>query len=278
MIKNSSNFIIIAVVALSASIIFSLATITNIETTYANHTKYHLNTSLVDVTISSEDDIPDALLEDLKRGIAGDLKAEEKKGFENNNNSQLQTTTIEDTTKAKIILTSQNFKKGDLPQIVGQVKNVGNGTAQGIKMSYSFYDQNNDILLSEYMYLDVSKLMPGQKASFSNTIIDELVIDEMTHYELGLTWDNSDGSQEYIEDVEVTKDPEEKTPIIKNNDDERINENLPFFNTEAKDIGELSDNEDDKDKDDDKDEDDDKNNKEDDENEDDNEEDEEGDN
>jgi hypothetical protein len=271
MIKNSSNFIIIAVVALSSSIIFSLATITNIETTYANHTKYHLNTSLVDVTISSEDDIPDALLEDLKRGIAGDLKAVEKKGFENNTNSQLQTTTIEDTTKAKIILTSQNFKKGDLPQIVGQVKNVGNGTAQGIKMSYSFYDQNNDILLSEYMYLDVSKLMPGQKASFSNTIIDELVIDEMTHYELGLTWDNSDGSQEYIEDVEVTKDPEEKTPIIENNDDERINENLPFFNTEAKDIEELSNDEDDKDKEDDE------NNKEDNEDEDNNEDDDEDD-
>jgi hypothetical protein len=138
-------------------------------------------------------------------------------------------------------------------------------------MSYSFYDQNNDILLSEFMYLDVSKLMPGQKASFSNTIIDELVIDEMTHYELGLTWDNSDGSQEYIEDVEVTKDPEEKTPIIENNDDERINENLPFFNTEAKDIEELSNDEDDKDKEDDE------NNKEDNEDEDDNEDDDEDD-
>ena len=69
MIKNSNNFIIIAVGALYISIIFSLSTITTIETTYANHTKYHLNNSLVDVTISSDDDIPDALLEDIKRNI-----------------------------------------------------------------------------------------------------------------------------------------------------------------------------------------------------------------
>ena len=60
------------------------------------------------------------------------MKAE-KKASENNNNSQLQTKKIEDTAKAKIILTSQNFKKGDSPQIVGQVKNVGNGTCKRYK-------------------------------------------------------------------------------------------------------------------------------------------------
>src|SRR5215208_8097212 len=105
MIKRNSNFIIITtIVILSISIIFSLVIITTIEPTYANHTKYHFNNSLVDVTISGND-IPDALLEDIKRNIA--MKAE-KKASENNNNSQLQTKIIEDTAKAKIILTSQN--------------------------------------------------------------------------------------------------------------------------------------------------------------------------
>src|SRR5215208_2561075 len=103
MIKIKSNFIIITTVILSISIIFSLAIITTIEPTYANHTKYHFNNSLVDVTISG-DDIPDALLEDIKRGIA--MKSEKKAS--ENNNSQLQTKKIEDTTKANIILTSQN--------------------------------------------------------------------------------------------------------------------------------------------------------------------------
>ena len=69
MIKIKSNFIIIiTIVILSISIIFSLATITTIEPTYANHTKYHFNNSLIDVTISG-DDIPDALLEDIKREL-----------------------------------------------------------------------------------------------------------------------------------------------------------------------------------------------------------------
>jgi hypothetical protein len=63
--KNINNFIIIAVATLSISIIFSLATITTIEPTYANHTIYHLNNSLVDVTISSDGDIPDAVLDEL---------------------------------------------------------------------------------------------------------------------------------------------------------------------------------------------------------------------
>src|SRR5688572_21813155 len=117
--SSSSSFIIILIATISVSIIiFSLAVITTIETTYANHTKNHLNNSLVDVTISG-DDIPDALLEDLKRGIARDMKIDEQKTFEKTNNSssnipQLQTRTtlpeaINESPKGKIILTSHRY-------------------------------------------------------------------------------------------------------------------------------------------------------------------------
>ena len=167
MIKNTSNFIIIIIViALSISIIFSLATITTIETTYANHTKYHLNNSLVDVTISSDGAISDALLEDIKRNIM--LKAEEKKAFRNNN-SQVQTKTIENTSKAKIILTGQNYiekKDSNYDDINGQVKNIGNGTAESIKTTFTFYDSNGNMVGTDYTYLDLDKLNPGQKAPF----------------------------------------------------------------------------------------------------------------
>ena len=67
---------------------------------------------MVDVTISG-DDIPNALLEDIKRNIARDMKAEEKKALEkntNNNISQLQTTTITATT----VETSKENPKGNL--------------------------------------------------------------------------------------------------------------------------------------------------------------------
>ena len=66
---------------------------------------------MVDVTISG-DDIPNALLEDIKRSIARDMKAEEKKALEkntNNNISQLQTTTITATT----VETSKENPKGN---------------------------------------------------------------------------------------------------------------------------------------------------------------------
>src|SRR5918995_4657849 len=96
--KNNNNFIVIIVaVIVSISIIFFLSAIIEIKPIYANHNKYHLNNSLSDVTISG-DDIPNALLEDIKRGIARDMKAEEKKVIENNNTniSQLQTVTVKD--------------------------------------------------------------------------------------------------------------------------------------------------------------------------------------
>ncbi|HSF49565.1 MAG TPA: hypothetical protein VLA74_02290 [Nitrososphaeraceae archaeon] len=221
MIKNISNFIIIVVVALSISIIFSLATITTIETTYANHTKYHLNNSLVDVTISSDDDIPDALLEDIKRGIIRDMKAEEKKAFEKNNNiSQLQTTEkTTDTTKAKIILTSHKYAEtpddDSYDELFGQVKNVGNGTAEDVSIIFTYYDINSNAIGNDDTGIYADILHPGQKSPFQEWRNVEKTPD-MAYYEIALSWYNSDGTQEYIENVEVIKDPQEKIPIIEN--------------------------------------------------------------
>jgi hypothetical protein len=262
MIKNNiNNFIIIAIVALSIIIIFSLATITTIEPTYANHTKYHLNNSLVDVTISSDGDIPDALLEDIKRNIM--LKAEEKEAF-GNNNSQLQTKTIENTSKAKIILTGQNYienEDSNYDDINGQVKNIGNGTAESIKTTFTFYDSNGNMVGSHYTYIDVEKLNPGQKAPFSLTI-DKTEIQNRAQYEISLLWYNPDGTEEYIEDIEVTKDPQQKIPIIENTKQNNENENFPFFNTDGKDI-EKPGNDEEEDDDEDDDDEDDEDNKED---------------
>ena len=266
MIKNNSNFIVIIVaVIISISIIFSLSAITTeIKPTYANHNKYHLNNSLSDVTISG-DDIPDALLDNIKRGIARDMKAEEKKALENNNTniSQLQTVTVKENTKGKIILTSHKYTESDdsdFDDLFGQVKNIGNGTAEDISIIFTYYDPDGNAIGNDYAEIYADILQPGQKSSFS-IVRDVTKTPAMAYYEIALSWYNSDGTQEYIDNVEVTKDITAKKPItIENNDDKRINENLPFFNTEAKDMEESSDDEDDKD------EEDGKNNKEDDEN------------
>ena len=254
MIKINNNFIILTTVILSISIIFSFAIISTIEPTYANHTKYHFNNSLVDVTISG-DDIPDALLEDLKNDIA--MKVEEEKASENINNSQLQTKRIKDTTKAKIILTGQEYVENDdsnYDDISGQVKNIGNGTAESIKTTFTFYDSNGNMVGTDYTYLDLDKLNPGQKTPFS-LMLDKTEIKNGAQYELSLSWYNPDGTEEYIEDVKVTKDPQQKiVPIIKNTKQTHENENFPLFNTDGKDIGKLEGNQE-EDEDDDNDED-----------------------
>jgi hypothetical protein len=271
MIKNNNFIILTILVIVSISIIFSLSTVTEIKSTYANHTKNHLNNSLVDVTISG-DDIPNALLEDIKRGIARDMKAEEKKVLERNssNISQLQITeTTKDIAKGKIILTSHKYTENDdsdFDDLLGQVKNTGNGTAEDVSIIFTYYDINGNVIENNSIrpYADI--LHPGQKSSFYN-FRDVTKTPDMKYYEIALSWYNSDGTQEYIENVEVTKDTQTKIPIVENTDVQSENQNLPFFSTEAKDIDELDEDEDEKDEED-------KDNKEDNENEDDNEEDE----
>jgi hypothetical protein len=273
--KNNNNLIVIIIlVIISVSIIFSLTTITEIKTTYANHNKFHLNNSLTAITISG-DEIPDWLLEDMKRGIIRDMKAEEQKALENNksNISQLQTIeTAKDNTKGKIILTSHRYTEnndgGNFDDLFGQVKNVGNGTAEDVSIVFTYYDSSGNAIGNDYANINANILNTGQKSSFSQ-FRDVTKTSDMAYYEIALSWYNSDGSQEYIDNIEVTKDTQAQIPIVENNDVKSETEKLPFFNTETKDMEESNDDENDKD------EDDDKNNKEDDENENDDEDDEE---
>ena len=84
----------------------------------------------------------------------------------------------------------------------------------------------------------------------------------MAYYEIALSWYNLDGTQQYIEDVEVTNDPQEKIPIIENKDEKKSAiENIPFFDIDDNDIEKLDEEEDEdenKDEHDDEDEEDDK--------------------
>jgi hypothetical protein len=279
MIKNSmssSNFIVILVVALSVSIIiFSLAIITTIETTYANHTKNHLNNSVVDVTISG-DDIPDALLEDLKRGIARNMKIEEQKAFEETNSngsniSQFQITTpittpteaIKESPKGKIILTSHKYSKTPddevFDELPGQVKNIGNGTAEDVSIIFTYYDNNGNAIGNDNTRIYADILQPGQKSSFSGWR-EVSKTPDMAYYDISLSWYNSDGTQEYIQDVNITKDPQEKIPpVVETTEQENSEiENIPFFNTptDGNEITNLDSTEDEEDDDDEDDEDD----------------------
>lgn len=104
---------------------------------------------------------------------------------------------------AKIILTKITYLSDKYSDdIAGQVKNVGNGTAESIKIILTYYDENGEVIGSDYVYTDQDKLKAGQKSPFSQ-IVDEETGDDMEAYEISLSWQNSDGSEEYSENVQV---------------------------------------------------------------------------
>ena len=82
--------------------------------------------------------------------------------------------------------------------IIGTVKKIGNGTANYVKITFTFYDNNLDIVSTDFTYADPSKLNPGQKSTFSE-MVDKTEIQDAANYEIALQWDNPDGSEEYVE-------------------------------------------------------------------------------
>jgi hypothetical protein len=216
--NNYINIIFITVVAIG--IIFYLTTITEIEKIYPNQNNYHLNSSGYNVTISSDSNIPDWLLEDIKSNIMESIMTKEVgKSFSNNNNiSQIQIdiTTDEDEgtnkdniSKAKIILTSHKYIENDesnYDDIIGQVKNIGSDIAEYVQTIFTFYNSNDDIVGTDSTFIDVDKLNPGQKAPFS-LMLDKTKIQDAAKYEISLSWVNTaDGTEEYLENVDVTKE------------------------------------------------------------------------
>jgi len=103
----------------------------------------------------------------------------------------------------KIILLSQKYKSSKFSdEIVGQVKNVGNGTADRIKIHFSLFDENGELIGSEYTHAEQDFLKPGQKSPFKK-FIDEDTGDDVEAFEVSLSWRNSDRTEEYIENVDI---------------------------------------------------------------------------
>jgi hypothetical protein len=104
---------------------------------------------------------------------------------------------------AKIILTKIKYRSDHFSDdIAGQIKNVGNGTAESIQIIFSYYDKKGEVIGSDYVYANQDLLKPGQKSPFSQ-MVDEEIGDDMKAYEVSLSWQNSDGSEEYAENVQV---------------------------------------------------------------------------
>jgi hypothetical protein len=105
---------------------------------------------------------------------------------------------------AKIILTKINYKSDRFSDdIVGQIMNVGNGTAESVQVIFTYYDKRSDIIGSGFTYAEQDTLKPGQKSPF-NMMVDEDTGDDMEAFEVSLSWRNSaNGSEEYAENVQI---------------------------------------------------------------------------
>ena len=112
----------------------------------------------------------------------------------------------EDSSKAKIVLIEQKYESDRFnDNIFGQVLNIGNGTAEFVQISFNLFNKKGDLIGTDFTYAEQDILNPGQKSSF-NMFIDEEIGDKMKAFEVSLTWNNPDGTEEYVENVDVVEE------------------------------------------------------------------------
>ena len=67
------------------------------------------------------------------------------------------------------------------------------------------YDNNGDVIGTDFTYSTVDTLKAGQKSSFDLQSSKDN-FNNMKNYELSLQWRNSDGTDAYVENAQVQKD------------------------------------------------------------------------
>jgi hypothetical protein len=105
-----------------------------------------------------------------------------------------------------VVLLSQKLKKGsgDYNDIIGQVKNIGTDTVKFVKIGLTVYDKNGDVVGTDSTYSTASTLEPNQKSSF-DIISTKDNFDGMASYELSLQWQDSDGTDQYVDNAQIYK-------------------------------------------------------------------------
>jgi hypothetical protein len=105
-----------------------------------------------------------------------------------------------------IVLLSQKLKKGigSYNHLVGEVKNIGNDTAQFVKIGLTTYDKNGGVLGTDDTYAKAQTLKASQKSAF-DMVSPKDNFEGMDSYQLYLQWDNPDGSEGYIENAQIFK-------------------------------------------------------------------------
>lgn len=111
---------------------------------------------------------------------------------------------IQTTPSKDLVLLSHKLKKGDgnYNDIIGQVKNIGSDTLEFVKIGVNIYDKNGDIVGTDSNYAESTTLEPDQKSSF-DIFSSKDNFEGMESYELSLSWQKSDGNNEYVDNAQV---------------------------------------------------------------------------
>ena len=119
------------------------------------------------------------------------------------NLTQSQNQTEEGGQASVIVLSSKYTNKESGDEIIGEVLNNGSGTAEFVKISISFYDQNHQIIDYESSYADPSTIEPGQRSPFVVYINSDSPVEKQmsASYEIIVQWrdlgSNLDHSRRY---------------------------------------------------------------------------------
>ena len=103
-----------------------------------------------------------------------------------------------------VVLLSHKLKKGDgeYNDIIGQVKNVGSDVVDSVKIGVTFYNKNRDIIGTDSTYAEATTLKPNQKSTF-DILSKKHNFVGMASYELSLYWQDSAGTDQYVENAQI---------------------------------------------------------------------------
>lgn len=146
----------------------------------------------------------------------------EKKDKDDSSNSAISPieenstlSTNDDNTAAKIILTKIKYDSEKFSDnILGQLTNVGNETAEKVRVLLSYYDKKNFLIDDGYVSPEQDTLEPGQNSRF-NIMVPEDTGDDMEAYKISFKWSHPNGSKGIADDVQLEDEEDyliESTP------------------------------------------------------------------
>jgi hypothetical protein len=95
------------------------------------------------------------------------------------------------TEAPSVEILSHKIKGGQFSDsLIGQVQNQFSKKIESVQVIASFYDENGDIVGTDYGYTTPTDLSAGMKAPFELRL-DEGLTDELASYDLTVSWRNS---------------------------------------------------------------------------------------